>query len=1020
MKKLYRILTLIIGIGVSGVLSGAELPFQKIREEAARLKRNSPEDYELGKKLAAEMKKMAATRQKVNATPQLIMETITWKSGVMYNTNNYYWYDRPLFIDRSLWRPGNQMTLPSFLHTYKIMQDSFLDGCNFFLESNTPTKDRPYLAAEEGKWDTNFRIFPTVCPVDEWYKLPAPELLKRVNKSPYMTRIDGKPVYLSYAGDRIKAPALKKFIEKLETAAGEKVFFVTAMDGYSGNRWPSVHYQKKKGVPATLLLGVFDYVTEYLRISGGVKFGSLLYAQDLSFMDELCEQYMLPLFGAACAQPEFKGQKKILCFSLLCGYTSYHGDQRLSCDGTRTFRKRMELAEKFGVDIIHGFEWEELNENTNLEPTVSKPMAYQRLFRYYKNRFKGNAPSANPGDDLSLPNLIVSHRRQLHCGWDFELELLQVPDGSKGTYKVRAELYDQTGKVVYRSKEYTFDQTKLADKMITLRTENYANSRFLQPRLILKTSAGTRVIDGLPPTVLRGTVTNDHTWYSTPLRNLINPKKAAVSFKEGKTIVPGVRRVNVDADVQTAESINAAEVMQNSNQIYALDAQDEFLQNNPDYCFYRFSARNYNKPLTVPIKATFSAGNALFFPPFNSSMLHTHTERAATKIQGGTHKFNVGAGEWSHDIYFAVKRSDIPKTTFRISGVRTGGPWKDKTFSWDLPLSALGEYGVRSTVFPDGLNFVMATQYRPMRLPLDLNTKTIQFKSDVVADHPSGVLALRLVSNDGKIWWSRAYAPAVKGKKQSVATYSDRRGKVAFQLAENRIPKLSYRPDSTDNNIIATAAGREFYAHAGGYASLAAAFAGISRDRYGIPQVYHSIPKNQISPPAPEVKKLENGVPYWQFIGSGRQFIAFPNSVIPQRSGFTITLDLSVDNPKKNQIFLAQYGSWSVTGFQFGINNGALYAKFNRRRPAEKNSPFHEFATFQSKIQLKADERQKITFRYDEERIEISANGQTQSMPCTGVGIWMSPSAFGGWGKEGFEGKLFGITIDHAVSPISK
>ena len=57
MKKLYRILTLIIGIGVSGVLSGAELPFQKIREEAARLKRNSPEDYELGKKLAAEMKK---------------------------------------------------------------------------------------------------------------------------------------------------------------------------------------------------------------------------------------------------------------------------------------------------------------------------------------------------------------------------------------------------------------------------------------------------------------------------------------------------------------------------------------------------------------------------------------------------------------------------------------------------------------------------------------------------------------------------------------------------------------------------------------------------------------------------------------------------------------------------------------------------------------------------------------------------------------------------------------------------
>ena len=400
-------------------------------------------------------------------------------------------------------------------------------------------------------------------------------------------------------------------------------------------------------------------------------------------------------------------------------------------------------------------------------------------------------------------------------------------------------------------------------------------------------------------------------------------------------------------------------------------------------------------------------------------MLINHTERIPNRVQGGTRKFNVGAGEWAHDIYFSIKRSDIQKTTFRISGVRTAGPWKDKKFSWDLPLSELGEYGVRSIVFPDGLNFVMATQYRPMRVPLDLKMKKIQFNRDVVADHPSGVLALRLVSNDGKIWWSRAYAPAVNGKKRSVAAYSDHRGKVSFQLAENRIPKLIYQPGGTSGNIIPTAAGREFYAHVGGYASIAAAFSGISRDRYGIPQVYHSIPVNQISPPAPQMKKLANGVPYWQFTGSGRQFIAFPNSVIPQRSGFTITLDLSVDNPKKNQIFLAQYGSWSVTGFQFGIAKGALYAKFNRRRPAEKNSPFSELAKFQSKIKLKAGERQKITFRYDEEKIEISANGQTESMPCTGVGIWMSVSAFGGWGKEGFEGKLFGITIDHAVAPIS-
>ena len=52
----------------------------------------------------------------------------------------------------------------------------------------------------------------------------------------------------------------------------------------------------------------------------------------------------------------------------------------------KTLRGYLELGEKHKIDMLCTFEWDETNENTNIEPTVAKPMANARILKYYQNK----------------------------------------------------------------------------------------------------------------------------------------------------------------------------------------------------------------------------------------------------------------------------------------------------------------------------------------------------------------------------------------------------------------------------------------------------------------------------------------------------------------------------------------------------------------------------------------------------------------------------------------------------------
>ena len=93
---------------------------------------------------------------------------------------------------------------------------------------------------------------------------------------------------------------------------------------------------------------------------------------------------------------------------------------------------------------------DEENENTHFRPTVCNGFSAARILRYFADRSVGRALDVLPGDDVTIPNLIVSYRKSLVAGEPIEVEVRNVPDGTfKGVaFDVAFAWCDRDGKVV--------------------------------------------------------------------------------------------------------------------------------------------------------------------------------------------------------------------------------------------------------------------------------------------------------------------------------------------------------------------------------------------------------------------------------------------------------------------------------------------------------------------------------------------------------------------------------------------
>ena len=997
-----RVIILLLSAALS-CFAGSGRYFSEIRAAAKQVRRGSAEDFALGDKLMIEIRKLAASRKRALSRPLLITESVIFRSARLWYTDKV-WRDRQLFADRNFWEPS--VFVPQNLcRSFEIMKLSGMDGVNFFM--GDVVRERPFDAMKLlGEKNRDFFIIPTLLP-NVYHpggeaskiraKLPNAKYLARAFSSPYTLRFNGKPLVLCYGADKRKAQDIAAFFKEAEEAGKCKISYIADIDGNGVGLWPEIEFAHTGKIRATSALKYFDHLYKHLETADGIEYAYYSGNQRRHLAYKYYDQILMPIFAAACAAEPYNG-RKIFAWKVVQGYFNCNASQTLDSDGTKTLRGYLELGEKHKIDMLCTFEWDETNENTNVEPTVAKPMANARILKYYQNKFKGRKPEPFTNDDLSIPNLIVSSNRQLSCGQEYELELLNVPDGFDGEYTVQAEVTDRNGKIIFRSENLKFDAAALTDRTLRFPTIDLTHTMVLQPRLNICYKGKKMSVSGLPPTSLRGTVSVDYSWFSTPLRNLLKEKNALVQFRENGKDDRGNRLVRADVKLNFDEELKSVEIVQNSQDFFAFDPQNEFDLNTPGMRVFKLSFRMMNGLLLHSYKL--SCPGAEFFE-------HTAFNKPARRI-ADVFTGRAKEGRWCHDRLFKIPESQLASAVLTVSGVRLDGRNKGKNYNWQIKLADVVKSQVACKVFQDTFSLTIESSPKPLLLPLSLNRKEVSFTTDLLMTQPDAMLALRCVSNSGKVWWSRAFAPALSGKLLPVAAYSDLRGVQQFKLPSERVAKIDYDFNNVlSGTILPTSAGRDFYANAGGPLGTATGFEGGLAGQIA-PAVY----SGEGTPPE-WINK--DGLRCLLFDGRTTSGLFLPNTFLPPRNGFAITFDIEPFDAEKRQILFEQIGAARyLNGFRLSIAGKHLELEYASHTPDLLDAPLSHILKKRTKLVVQPGKRQKIVLSYNGKKVKLQLDDQVEYFDIKGIPRWLTVSAFGGHGKMRFSGVLYRISSVHS------
>ncbi|MBQ6473172.1 MAG: hypothetical protein IJJ33_14395, partial [Victivallales bacterium] len=692
-----------------------------------------------------------------------------------------------------------------------------------------------------------------------------------------------------------------------------------------------------------------------------------------------------------------------------------------------------ELCRKHKADLIKLFEWDEYREDTHLQPTVNHPMALMRLMRHYTDQFKGNKPTPLPGDDLSLPNLLVTHLKQVPAGPDFELELLNIPDTDQPEeYSVVLELLDSRGVCLHATSRLPFDRSALTEHTIRLPSSAYVASDVLAPRLTIWYGGRCQVIqEGLPFATVRPTAIGERTWLSTPLRNLLPVRKADVRFGSPGTPAGGCPEnllLPVTADLEFAEPLNSVEIIQDRCTVFSHDPQNEFHQHDSEWRNLLFHLTYLNNPNSIRIKADLSLENAPSAVYFTQAVdpgnrhLPNPTVKSQEHLLADQPHFDFGRVGHEHiNCMLALRADELSQAIFKVNGQRCSGQNQGQAFQWEIPLERLRPTGIQSVVFPDGLQFVLEHPTRMERLPLPINETKARFQDFLHPVNPYGTFAVRAVSRTGKIWWSSPFSlRPPRTEKQSEIFVQDLLDCTPYslKLPANLVPRLTYRFDpSYAGNILTTEWGREFYANAGAYDSIPTAYEAYHSAAYSAPATFisHRQPKGD-NPTAPLWERMPDGGWCLTFSGHG-EFIVFPPSALPIHAGYAIRFDFTPEDMGREQVYFTHCGDRQY-GFLLKVANGRLELEFHRR--FAKEMPWASVKNFATALEPVENQWNALELQYNLSAVSLTLNGKTESFPCTGLPRQLCLAGFGGDGTKSvsgqpryFKGKLKSFEIRH-------
>lgn len=933
----------------------------------------------------------------VNRKPLVERTLVFPRTQTKYNLHMNYlqidpsWLDRPLYFDRRTEKNEEKLDTNTFESFRKIMasaQAYRIDG--FAALVGASTQDKCFMEAldiAEHVRPDGFQLLLEVGgrPLNTPEELQAfldyfGPCLEKAIASKICLRLNGKVVVTSYGLDKMSPESLKAFIRALKTKYGD-TFVIFADIQNDWHKYIQSINVNQGAVPQSVVEEQQKKLRAYLDVCDGIMCsGCNHFTTGEHIVSRVFyEKFLIPLFCGVLAEPKYKD--KYLALSAGVGYHNVDSFSLQSEEGTRCLRDEMEIALKANPDIIIMPEWDEECENTCLEPTVYNSFSSQRIIKYYMHKLKKEAPTPNPGDDVSIPNMAISYRRILKLGEPLEVELLNIPDSEQNAiYTATLSLKDTQGKVVRKFPEAKFTVNKMADITHRVASEELAAYPVLIPSLEITDPEGKRRVfeDGLQYICLRPTENWNYKWVKMPLRDLCRPKE--VSFGPSEAVIHPEMGVRVKGVVQCDEKIMNVNVLEDDREIYSVDP-DRVYETKPDemVLFVNWRSMREIKPFTG--KMYVADGGIRYFRNLQSGS-GTREDRFKTERDAVT-------VEW--------KVNSIPRGGFLIVSGKEKGTFNIETskFKASVPLKQINERGIYLKTFEQGLTLSVEKFNGLPEIPGPILKNQAAFEATVFPKRATSALYMQVITESGKIYCSRPVILNPASKEVPLRIYSKtKREPVTVLVDATRIPDIQYDFSPSDGALLRASAGQRFWGLVGGVGLNAANYPSAAMKT------------------APELV-VKDGSTCLQFDGIGN-YVFFPKETFPL-GAFNLTFEIKPTSTETQTLLQCRT---SVPGaLHLILENGQLRGYYVN----------HALKTFPlcPKIAVPLEKWSTVEIAYDLENIIFKVNGiKAAPIPCNGTGYGFAPCIFGGWGDgvtqnakyKYFKGYLKSLRIRHNAS----
>jgi hypothetical protein len=893
----------------------------------------------------------------------------------LYSNYLHRWIDRPLFLKRELRKLKNR-DYESFTREIELVKEYEIDGFTM-LGNAYKNRYKNYIKIIKRGKPENFKFMPGMA----WAGVPYKQYLENARiglKSKYSPLINGKVPFFSYGSAPLSK--IKKMRARLAKDGCKDILLFDDLCMIYNNPEENLENIEKQ---IQQKLDVVDGIVlfNYHMHRDPMKDYTLL----KKFYFDVDKKYYAPLLNKIYG--EEKNKNKLLGFNIRHGYIGHMSGINEAELGTKQLRQAMDSALQFNPDIISLVEWNEANENTSFQPTVYNSKSLQRIIKFYARKLKGLLPTPNKGDDLNIPNLIVSSRQVIALGEKYRIELLNVPDSnSNKKYNVQLILKDYNDKLIKRFSPDSFKVKDLTAITYTIPSEQIVNAKAVIPQLIIYNTEGKKIkITNLQYTRLAPSTCWNFKEVRQPLRDLFDPvRNEFIVFKHKSD---GTYKIN--GSILAKEPLKSVEILDNEIEIFAVDRADEFKLSKNHLFTLSFSTK---KSALRKVLITIPGVNDFILKPWSYPYAgFGKLNKKGDTVDGKLLFFGHGA-----KILLAIpKKEKEVNIKFDIDGLG----------KFEVPVKSIVANGKIGFELPQ-LTFVeIEHANKQVDHPVSLKTLDTKFSITVKPESGNQCFQLRAITESGKIYRSKPiFSGKPAGKKEKLNVFSASQGKaVTIKVPSQEIIDINYEFTPRHGALLCDPENPDFDG------KLGAGFNYIAPMRFG------NLPKTAKNT-SPQWVKSNSG---WILKFNGiSNYLVFPVETLPHGS-FTLEFECKTVS-RENQV-LFRHHSYRSGSILMYIIDGKLQAEFvsmginylGKKNKLPVNLPFP------------SDCWVKVKVVYDLHNIDFTVNGKTVRIPFRLRASKPTAAIFGGFSSSDrdiknknlkfFLGELRSLRIRHNV-----